>query len=263
MSAHLIYSETTTWRPRSYYIFKNKTTNKLYVGQHVYPMNESCYLGSGPSWVDHCKQNGGYNKENVELVWWDWFEEETLAQEWLDVFEGANPYYWITEEWANQVPETTATHMFQNLRSNPMKNPEIAKRAGQTLSKIQSDPVWLETVGKQKSEKISRTMNDPKWLSTVGKQKLQKTKEKFSDPVWLETVGKAMSEKRNQTKSDSEWLSTIDKQRKEKEKQTKSDPKWLEIYRKTCPHCGKTNIDPGNYKRWHGNNCKNQGTEDF
>jgi hypothetical protein len=30
----------------------------------------------------------------------------------------------------------------------------------------------------------------------------------------------------------------------------------IQLNKKQCPHCNKV-IDSANYKRWHGNNCKN------
>lgn len=32
------------------------------------------------------------------------------------------------------------------------------------------------------------------------------------------------------------------------------------LYQKTCPHCNKT-MDPSNFSRWHGNNCKLSRTQ--
>ena len=131
MTAQTIYSTLKTWHPRSYYIFENITTGVLYVGQHSRPMDQTNYLGSGPSWVDHCEKNGGYNKENICLKWSQWFEQENDAKEWLALFESANPNYWFesNKEWANQVPEDT------NDNPRPTLNPDVAKKSSETRIK--------------------------------------------------------------------------------------------------------------------------------
>lgn len=59
-----------------------------------------------------------------------------------------------------------------------------------------------------------------------------------NDPIWRENVGKPFWEKSR--------LKQIN---------TKSDPKWKSENSIECSYCHKT-IDTGNYKRWHGDNCK-------
>ena len=220
MTAQTIYSTLETWRPRSYYIFENITTGKLYVGQHVNPMDETSYLGSGPDWVEHCHENGGYNKENIHLRSWEWFENEDDAKEWLDLFEETNPGYYLNENktWANQVPETTASNVFQDPKSNPNNITECKEKS---------------------SKKQSQTKSDPEWKATIGKISIIKQIETKSDPDWKETVGKEASQKISQTKSDPDWKETVGKEAKRKELETKSDPKWKEqvlkpVLEKTC-----------------------------
>lgn len=169
----------TKWTPRYYYIMLNKTSGMKYLGQTVQDIER--YRGSGTYWKPHCKKYGGYDRENIEVLESLWIEKETIASQWLYDFEMKNKEYWLSEDWANQVPENTeenpfygsgvnnskvrnGTHPFQkhNVTEkmklatkitqfgspkhkkvllnkygvvNAMKDPEIAKRAGKTLSK--------------------------------------------------------------------------------------------------------------------------------
>lgn len=117
MTAQIIYSTLEAWRPRHYYIMKNKTSGKRYVGQTT--QNIETYLGSGPYWVNHCKSNGGYTRENIEITWYELFICETSAKNWLQLFENENPNYYLkeNEEWANDVPENTSNSPFVGVPS--------------------------------------------------------------------------------------------------------------------------------------------------
>ena len=210
-------------------------------------MNKTRYLGTGTAWAKHCKENGGYDSNNIELLWWSWFEKETEAQKWLDIFEKCNPDYWLAEEWANRVPETTATNVFQNPRSNPA-----------------NDPMWQATVGIVRAEKQSQslktTLNDPEWKESVGKVQRERLKQTINTPEWKESVGKVKAEKSSQTQNDPFWIETVGKVQREKLsqrlKERHADLEWKSDNYIFCLYCNKGPIDPGNYKRWHGNNCK-------
>ena len=65
MSAQSIYSTSEAWEPRYYYIMKNKTSGKLYVGQTEQSIET--YLGSGPYWIRHCKNTVGTIETTVKL----------------------------------------------------------------------------------------------------------------------------------------------------------------------------------------------------
>ena len=104
------------WRPRYYYIMKNLESNKLYLGQTVQDINK--YLGSGTYWTNHCKSHGGYKKENIEVVYSKWFEDKDCASEFLVSIEEKYNEYWLSDEWANLIPE--------NLENNPWYGPYIS-----------------------------------------------------------------------------------------------------------------------------------------
>jgi len=93
----------TDWRPRWYYIMKNKTSDKMYIGQTV--MTEmNLYCGSGRYWIAHCAKHGGHHRDNVEVIFQQWFDSETEAKKWLNSL----PFqYWKSNKYANQAIETT------------------------------------------------------------------------------------------------------------------------------------------------------------
>lgn len=62
------------------------------------------------------------------------------------------------------------------------------------------------------------------------------------------------------TKSNPEWKNTIGKESSKKRTDTISNPAWKEQNYICCVHCNKL-LDPCNYKRWHGDKCK-QNTVD-
>lgn len=93
------------------YIFKNKTSNKKYLGYTE--SNIESYFGSGKYWKTHCYSHGGYSIDNIEKVWYQWFDDKQIALQWINDFEKENPLYWQNEEWCNLVPETLQQSPFK------------------------------------------------------------------------------------------------------------------------------------------------------
>lgn len=120
MTGNSIYS----WKPRTYYIIRNITSGKKYIGQTT--KNMESYLGSGSYWKNHCKKHGGYCRENIEIVFKKKFNFENEAKLFLKNFEKQNPEYWLQENkiWANQVRENTENSPFfgKDNTSNQLKN---------------------------------------------------------------------------------------------------------------------------------------------
>jgi len=112
----LVELAADTWRPRWYYVLKNKTSGKLYVGQTV-RKDMSTYYGSGQYWISHCQKYGGYNRQNIEIVSSDWISSKTDADKWLSQFEGKNPGYFLRSNtlWANRAQETSNDSAFCGL----------------------------------------------------------------------------------------------------------------------------------------------------
>jgi len=97
-----------TWYSRTYYVLKNKTSGKKYIGQTISNPGVN-YFGSGKYWINHCKTYGGYCKTNIELVWSEYFEDKDSAVAMLKKFKKDNPDYYSVEntEWANLIEENT------------------------------------------------------------------------------------------------------------------------------------------------------------
>ena len=115
------------------YILRNKTTGKRYIGYTT--QNIESYLGSGSYWKNHCSAYGGHTRENIDTEWHDTFDHAS-GLDFLSNFEEQYPEYWLSEEWANQVPETLEKSAFKgNMKTifeskgNPFTGGEIQRRA--------------------------------------------------------------------------------------------------------------------------------------
>lgn len=126
-----------TWRPRTYYIMRNKTSGKLYVGQTTKDITR--YRGSGGLWINHCKKHGGHNKKNIEVLWSHYFICEKSAQMWLDQFAIDNPGYdsKMNEAWANECLENTKDSALAGDGSLQRRNNE--KRLAEGTHNLQGD----------------------------------------------------------------------------------------------------------------------------
>jgi hypothetical protein len=168
--------------------------------------------------------------------------------------------------------------------NDPVWKETKGKEKAKNVSRTKSDPIWKETVGNQAVKKANETKSDPVWKETKGKAAIAKTllnrdhkaagqrsKQTKSDPAWKETIGKQYGKKISETKSDPKWKETVgdkaNQQRIEntdwvelgkKTSKTKNSKEWKEKTYKTCQHCKKGPMDPSNYKRYHGPNCKNK-----
>jgi hypothetical protein len=120
------------------YIYKNKTSSKKYIGytERSEDFYAGRYLGSGEYWQNHCKLHGGYDKENLELIEHHTYDSKKKALEFIDNFEKENNDYWLSDEWANVIPETLEKSPFKGNMSiifakhgNPFSGGEIQRKA--------------------------------------------------------------------------------------------------------------------------------------
>lgn len=237
--------EDIYWAPRNYYIFRNKTSGKMYVGQTKQSLSHYC--GSGRHWINHCKKHGGHNKKNIETVWSHWFEDEELAQLFLDEFEDLYPGYHLKEntEWANDIPENTATSVFQDPRSNPNNIPHLKQ------AMVKNN---LANVDARERARVSmtETKRSVEWKETVGVIARKKISEKLTSSEWLEknTIECKVCGKKDTVSKIAQWHNNNCKMNPEapprKNKKTKTS---------ICPHCCKEG-ESGNMKRYHFENCK-------
>lgn len=229
------------WTPRNYYIFKNKTSGKMYVGQTFGSLSK--YKGSGVYWKNHCKKHGGYNKENIKETWSHWFEDKELAQLFLDEFEDLYPNYYSYEntEWANEVQETTDDV------PTPMKHSHIREKVKVTKSKVGDDGLTgyqrsgkktKETrilTGSYKSggEKQSKTLHN---IQNDGTTIAQKRAIKMVNTVtMLDDAGVTIAQKRAQKSIGTRNTPSVGGLTPNqivgmKVSKVKSDPNWKEQY---------------------------------
>jgi hypothetical protein len=135
MLAELAAANADEWRPRWYYVMRNKTSGLQYVGQ-TYNLHTRSYCGSGQYWVAHCKKHGGYGKKNIEVVCKVWVESRAQAQQWLDEFEASNPGYFErgNNTWANRARETTGNSAFCGVTEEKRK--EYARSGGLATAQV-------------------------------------------------------------------------------------------------------------------------------
>ena len=165
------------WYPRWYYIFENKTTGKMYLGQTR--RNVETYCGSGRYWLRHCRKHGGLNKDNVIAIWTKFFELKKDARKFLNEFEEEFPNYWSHKntEWANLIPETTDNIAISS------SNPEIIEKMKETKRKNKK-PLTPEQLARKKE-----AMNRPEV-----KEKLRINSRRFgkengaSKPVTIDRI---------------------------------------------------------------------------
>ena len=136
----------TDWYPRTYYILRNKTSGKKYIGQTRYKIPGANYFGSGKYWINHCRSHGGHTQDNIEVLWSEYFYNKTNAKQMLNKFEKANPNYELEEnvEWANLVKENTDNNAavgnghiisLRNIETWANYTDEERKKRGENISK--------------------------------------------------------------------------------------------------------------------------------
>lgn len=234
------------WKPRWYYILKNKTSQKLYLGQTKQDIRT--YLGSGSYWQNHCKKHGGYTRENIETVWCKFYSNKDEAELFLKEFEEQTPDYWrrdVNESWANQTRENTSDCVFDTYKRDEAHNESW-------LDNTYRDPVWRKTVMKQKNAKAKAKLNDRQHLEESGaienwrrsrqavvadkekeQQRIDKYRESYyntiNDPKWQETIRKQWRQK----------VSVAARSQRSKSKQSRL---------RDCPVCDRK-IDCANLQR--------------
>lgn len=186
-----------TWRSRYYYVMKNTTSGKLYAGQTT--QNIQQYLGSGTYWINHCKAHGGYNKNNIELLEYHWFDYENDALQWLNNFENKNSEYWLTKEWANQTQENTLDNPWYGSSTNDCK---VKNGTHPFLEKNRCDAV--KNAGK------NTRFGTEKYINII--------KEKYGvdNIMKVEEIAKKSGENQKKIKQSKQWKETVEPIRIEK-----------------------------------------------
>jgi hypothetical protein len=162
MLAEIAAANAEDWRPRWYYVMRNKTSGLQYVGQ-TYNLHSRSYCGSGQYWVAHCKKHGGYGRKNIEIVKQFWAKSKSDAQGWLDNFEQVNSNYFERSNtaWANRARETTSDSAFCGVTKESRVNyaraggfamtkahPNIIKSQGEIQGKINRESGHMQSIQK-------------------------------------------------------------------------------------------------------------------
>lgn len=233
----------TKFKPTRLYIKKHIVTGMLYFGCST-KQDIDKYYGSGKYWCRHINTHG---KQYVRTIWVSgWFDDPDAIQEFALAF---SELFDIEEDdsWANLKKET-------GLPGGGAGKAGYIK-AGASQSKTKNDPEWICSVGKEQSRKIKQTLNDPSWKATTGAEKAAYLSKQRADPVWQATKGAEAKAKHKATINDPVWKATKGVALAKRSSEVQNDPEWKAIAWKTCQHCSKC-VSPGNYVRWHGDNCK-------
>ena len=165
-----------TWTPRWYYILKNKTSGKKYIGQTV-RANMDKYCGSGGYWTAHCKKHGGWDRTNIEVVWREWFVCEDTAKNFLKSFEERNLGYYslACTYWANQVPENTEDNPFLGNKGQTKEtSASIAKMAKKMKGRTKETH---ESIARGAEKRRGRTKENNEGVAKMAKKMKGRTKE--------------------------------------------------------------------------------------
>jgi hypothetical protein len=254
-------------KPTRLYIKQCPHCGLRYFGKTVVEDIEK-YQGSGIVWSRHLKKHG---VEPIHLWNSDWYYDMSIGSFALK-FSHINRIV-ESSDWANIKNEDA----IQGGDPGPMGRQKISdtvnsqewkssigkknrKKQSQSLKERMSDPVWKSTVGVERIKKIKNAHNDPLWKSTVKEQANQQMRLTKADPDWKATIGVQRSlkagKKQSQTLNDPSWKATVGEHKRKRSSEIQNDPEWKAKKYKTCEHCGKGPMSPGNYTRHHGDNCK-------
>ena len=252
MSDQIILQDT--WRPRWYYVMRNKTTGKKYLGQTVRE-NMDKYCGSGGYWKAYCKKHGGWDRQNIEAIQQTWIVDKEQAQQWLDAFAAENDGYWLRSntEWANACKETTEDSAFAGLtdtqrKTNGKISGKIAVESGQ-WKKFQS-------AGGKIAGKIQGKKNvESGQVSLMGKIASKKNVEsghmsrmgKIGGKIGGKIAGK-ISGKKNVDSG--HWAKCQIAGRKARSQNTPLMSQFCKVFGITSPGSGFGNIDKAAFQVW-------------
>jgi hypothetical protein len=226
------------------------------------------YTGSGIVWSRHLKK---HEVNPIHLWNSNWYYDTSITKFALR-FSRLNK---IVEkgEWANLKEEDGLMggdpgpmgrkKISETQNSTEWKKTigkESRKKQGAALKEKMSDPEWKFTTGIERAKKIKNTHNDPLWKATIKEEANQKMRITKSNPEWKATVGAERSlkasKKQSNTLNDPQWKATVGEYKRKRSSEIQNDPQWKAKKYKTCEHCGKGPMSPGNYKRHHNDNCK-------
>ena len=228
------------------YHFIYKTTSpsgKYYIGRHSTADLNDRYVGSG-KWVRSIKDTSLLVREI--LVFCDNFDALLIAErQYLTEHVGQpncmnfnnNPVGFASGDLNPAKTESERAKRSERLKlNNPGQNPN-AIRARMELIKSRPSPLKGIPKSEEAKQKLSESRTGIK-ISEEGRRKLSESRKR----QYENGERKLPSFKGGkQTDDVKRFLADLAKNRKKTQ----------------CIHCGKM-VDPGNFNRWHGDNCKSR-----
>lgn len=244
------------------YIKKHKITGLKYFG--FTKNNPYAYNGSGIYWKRHFRKHG---KEHIQTLDVFGFSDLDLCSDFALSFSKRNDIV-NSQDWANLMDEngtvttTAGCELSDNIKEKISQSLKEYNKHNKTPSKLKGRKLSEEHKAKLSSASISYYENNEH--PSKGKDPWNKDK-KLHYKVWNKGKKTGPNSKESNTKR-SETMSA--KYKEGMISNRKGIPPWnkgipnpgagnnFNTERLKCPHCGKNNLNKGNYARWHGKKCR-------
>lgn len=215
------------------YVKTHNQTGLKYFGKTK--QNPYKYRGSGKYWLNHIRKHG--NDVNTEIVF-----QSTDQKEIEKIGKELSEKWKVTSDnsWAN-LKDETGDGGWDHINSD--RDTFYLKKIGV------KNPMLLEKSRKKSSKKHKQDYKDHIKI----REKL--SLEKYGTKHYSQN--KEALEKRNAVLKEKYGVDNIAKRKetKEKLKRIRNSEEYKSKNYKICEYCGKK-ADPGNFNRWHGENCK-------
>jgi hypothetical protein len=239
-----------TWQPRWYYVMRNKTSGKKYVGQTT-QINTDKYCGSGRYWTNHCKKHGGWNRQNIDVLEQTWMADKVQAQEWLDAFAAENGEYWLRENtiWANACKETVEDSPFSGFTDNQRKLNAKAggKIGGKIGGKKNVESGHMSRIGKISGKNSVESGQFKRFCSAGGKTQGKIQGKKNVESGHMSRIGKISG--KNNVES-GHWAKCRKIGGKIRGQNLRLMSQFCKIFNVTSPGSGFKNIDKAAFQAW-------------
>ena len=232
------------------YLTTNLVNGKQYIGDHTINVNKrKYYSGSGDILLSAIKKYGENNFFKEILEWFPTRKEAYEAQEpYIKKFNTLIPFGYnvspnggygvnnslLTEETKNKIRKANSGEnngMFHKTHTDEAKEIIRNSKIGTKASEL--------TIQKYKEKRQGN--NNPMYGTSFYKIWINKFGKEEADKKKINTIEKLSTSLLGLTRS-AESISNYSFSAKNRIK-------------KECPHCHKM-IDPGNYKKYHGDKCK-------
>lgn len=207
------------------YIKRHNKTGLKYFGKTT--QDPYSYVGSGKHWRRHVKLHGN----DICTEWAQLFEDEQTLVEFALRFSAENNIVESTE-WANLKPE--------NGLDGGDTFSSLSKEQQDKCRELHSLKSAKQVHSKERREKISASM--------IGNKRGLGNKSR---------IGQKQSEEEKQNRKKSQPVNPFKGKSHTTEAKEKVRAAMLSRPKLKCSHCSKE-LDPANFKRYHGDNCKSR-----